>query len=58
MRYLPMLGVIALLLGLVVLMAGPGERRGEVARNIAITIGVMIFLVLLMGLVARQWVQS
>ena len=58
MRYLPMLGVTALLLGLVIFMAGPGERRAEVARNMAITLAVLVVLVFLFGLVARQWVDS
>ena len=57
MRYLPMLGVLSLLLILVIFMAGPGEKRAEVARNMAITIGVLVVLVFLFGLVARQWVQ-
>lgn len=57
MRYLPMLGVMALLLLFVVFMAGPGEKRGELVRNMAITLGVLVVLVFLFGLVARQWVQ-
>ena len=57
MRYLPMLGVMVLLLGFVIFMAGEGERRTELAKNMAITIGVLIVLVFLFGLVARQFVQ-
>ena len=57
MRYLPMLGVLVLLMGFVIMMAGEGEKRVELARNIAITIAVMVVLVLLFGLVARQFVK-
>lgn len=57
MRYLPMLGVLVLLMGFVIMMAGEGEKRAELARNMAITIGVMVVLVLLFGLVARQFVR-
>ncbi|MBW3595429.1 MAG: hypothetical protein KY391_07600 [Actinobacteria bacterium] len=57
MRYLPMLAATAGLLILVIFMAGPGERRTEVARNMAITLGVLVVLVFLFGLVARQWVR-
>ena len=57
MRYLPMLGVTAGLLILVTFMAGPGEKRAEVARNMALTLGILIVLVFLFGLVARQWVS-
>jgi len=57
MRSLPMLVVVAGLLVVVILMAGPGEKRVEVARNIAITLGVLVVLVFLFGLVARQWVR-
>lgn len=55
MRYLPMLAVTAGLLILVIFMAGPGGKRAEVARNMALTIGVLVVLVFLFGLVARQW---
>lgn len=57
MRYLPMLGALVLLMGFVIMMAGEGEKRAELARNMAITIGVMVVLVLLFGLVARQFVK-
>ena len=57
MRYVPMLAATAGLLILVVFMAGPGERRTEVARNIGITLGVLLVLVFLFGLVAREWVN-
>jgi len=57
MRYLPMLVATAGLLILVVFMAGPGERRMEVARNIGVTLGILVVLVFLFGLVARQWVN-
>lgn len=57
MRYLPMLGALVLLMGFVITMAGDGEKRAELARNMAITIGVMVILVLLFGLVARQFVK-
>lgn len=57
MRYLPMIGVLAGLLIVVSFMAGPGERRKELVRNMAITIGVLVILVFLFGLVARQWVK-
>jgi hypothetical protein len=57
MRYLPMIGVLAGLLIVVSLMAGPGERRKEMVRNMAITIAVLVVLVFLFGLVARQWVE-
>ena len=57
MRYLPMLGAMVLLMGFVIMMAGEGKKRAELARNMAITIGVMVVLVLLFGLVARQFVK-
>ena len=57
MRYLPMLGVMGLLLLLIIFNAGPGEKRAELARNMAITLGVLVVLVFLFGLVARQWVE-
>lgn len=57
MRYLPMLGVMALLMIFVIFMAGPGEKRLEAARNMAITLGVLLVLVFLFALVARQWVD-
>ena len=57
MRYLPMAGTLVALLVLVIFMAGPGERRAEVARNMALTIGVLVILVFLFGLVARQFVK-
>ena len=57
MRYLPMLATMIALLALVIFMAGPGEKRAEVARNMAITIGVLVVLVFLFGLVARQFVK-
>lgn len=57
MRYLPILLVLAGLLVVVTVMAGPGEKRVELIRNMAITIGVLMVLVFLFGLVARQWVQ-
>ena len=57
MRYLPMLGVMVLLLGFVIMMAGEGEKRAELARNMAITLGVLVVLVFLFGLVARQFVD-
>lgn len=57
MRYLPILGVLVLLVGFVILMAGEGGRRIELARNMAITLGVLIVLVSLFALVARQFVQ-
>lgn len=56
MRYLPMLLVLAGLLVVVTFMAGPGKRRTELIRNMVITLGVLVILVLLFGLVARQWV--
>ena len=58
MRYLPMILVLAGLLIMVTFMAGPGKRRAELVRNMAITIGVLVVLVFLFGLVARQWVQT
>lgn len=57
MRYLPILAVLVGLLVIVSFMAGPGERRLELIRNMAITLGVLVVLVLLFGLVARQWVE-
>ena len=57
MRYLPMLGVMGLLLLLIIFNAGSGEKRAELARNMAITIGVLVVLVFLFGLVARQFVK-
>lgn len=57
MRYLPLLAVIFGLLIVVAFMAGPGERRIEVARNMALTMAVLVVLVLLLGLVARNFVQ-
>ena len=57
MRYLPMLAVTAGLLILVTFMAGPGEKRAKLARNMAVTLGVLVVLVFLFGLVARQWVR-
>lgn len=57
MRYLPMLGVLVLLVGFVIMMAGEGERRAELARNIALTLGVLVILVFLFALVARQFVK-
>lgn len=57
MRYLPMLGVLVGLLIIVIFMAGPGQRRVEVARNMALTLAVLVVLVFLFGLVARQWVD-
>lgn len=57
MRFLPMLLVTGGLLVLVIFMAGPGERRTQTARNIAVTLGVLVVLVFLFGLVARQWVN-
>ena len=57
MRYLPMLGALVLLMSFVIMMAGDGSKRAELARNMVITIGVMVVLVLLFGLVARQFVK-
>ena len=57
MRYLPMLGVLVLLTGFVIMMAGEGEKRVELARNMALTLAVLVVLVFLFGLVARQFVQ-
>jgi hypothetical protein len=57
MRYLPILGVLVGLLVIVSFMAGPGEKRIELIRNMGITLGVLVVLVLLFGLVARQWVE-
>ena len=57
MRYLPMLLVLGGLLVVVAFMAGPGERRAELVRNMLLTLVVLAVLVLLFGLVARQWVQ-
>ena len=57
MRYLPILGVLVGLLVIVSFMAGPGEKRIELIRNMAITLGVLVVLVLVFGLVARQWVE-
>ena len=57
MRYLPMLLVLGGLLVVVTFMAGPGERKTELIRNMAITLAVLVVLVFLFGLVARQWVQ-
>lgn len=56
MRYLPMLAALVGLLVIVIFMAGDGEKRAEVARNMAITLGILVVLVFLFGLVARQWV--
>ncbi len=42
------------LLVVVILMAGPGERRVTAARNIGLTIVILFVLALLFGLVARQ----
>ena len=58
MRYVPMLATMAGLLILVIFMSGTGERRTQAARNIAVTLGVLVVLVFLFGLVARQWVDS
>jgi hypothetical protein len=52
-----MLGTLVLLMGFVIMMAGDGSKRAELARNMLITIGVMVVLVLLFGLVARQFVK-
>ena len=57
MRYLPMLGVMVLLMGFVTLMAGEGKQRTEFVRNMAITLGVLVVLVFLFGLVARGFVK-
>ena len=57
MRYVPMLATMAGLLILVIFMSGSGERRTEAARNIAITLGVLVVLVFLFGLVARGYVN-
>jgi hypothetical protein len=57
MRYVPILLVMLGLLVLVTFMAGPGERRAELVRNMAITLVVLVVLVFLFGLVARQWVR-
>ena len=57
MRYLPMLGVLVLLTGFVIMMAGEGKKRAELARNMALTLAVLVVLVFLFGLVARQFVQ-
>ena len=57
MRYLPILGVLVGLLVVVSFMAGPGERRMELLRNMAITLGILVVLVFLFGLVAQQWVE-
>ena len=58
MRYVPMLATMAGLLLLVIFMSGSGERRAEAARNIAITLGVLLVLVFLFGLVARGFVDG
>jgi hypothetical protein len=57
MRYLPMLLVLGGLLVVVAFMAGPGGKRAELVRNMAITLVVLAVLVFLFGLVARQFVQ-
>ncbi len=53
MRYLPILLVMGGLLVVVVFMAGEGDKRKQVAINIALTIVVLIVLTLLMGVVTR-----
>ena len=57
MRYIPILATMAGLLILVIFMSGSGEKRTEAARNIAITLGVLVVLVFLFGLVARGLVE-
>lgn len=57
MRYLPMLLALGGLLAVVAFMAGPGEKRAELVRNMALTLAVLAVLVFLFGLVARQFVQ-
>ena len=54
MRYAPILLAMAGLLIVVIIMAGPGERRITAARNIGLTIVILLALALLFGLVARQ----
>ena len=54
MRYLPILLAMGGLFLVVVFMAGPGERRITAARNIGLTIVVLLALALLFGLVARR----
>lgn len=54
MRYLPLLLVLAGLLVIVIFMAGPGEKRIQAARNIGLTIVVLMVLTLLFGLITRQ----
>ena len=57
MDYVPMLAALIGLVVIVIFMAGPGEKRAEIARNMAITLGVLVILVFLFALVARQWVN-
>lgn len=57
MRYLPMLAVLVLLMVFVLMMAGDRDKRAELARNMVITLGVLVVLVFLFGLVARQFVK-
>ncbi len=57
MRYVPMLGVLVFLVACVILMAGEGRRKVELARNMAITLGILFLLVIMFGFVARQFVE-
>ena len=54
MRYLPMLLTMGGLMLIVVLMAGPGEKRATAARNMGLTLVVLFVLAVLFGLVAKR----
>ncbi len=57
MRYLPLLVAIVVLMAFVVMMAGDGAKRAQLVRNMALTLGVLVVLVFLFALVARQFVS-
>jgi hypothetical protein len=54
MNYLPILLVLAGLLVVVAFMAGPGEKRGQLIRNILLTLAALIVGVLLLGVMASR----
>ncbi|MDQ3940646.1 MAG: hypothetical protein M3238_04755 [Actinomycetota bacterium] len=55
MTYLPIIGLLIGLIILVVLMAGPGERRVEMIQKIGMTLVVLIVMSLLFALVTRDF---
>lgn len=56
MRYVPIVLMTVGLFGVVALMAGPDRRATRAVAAIAITLGGLLLLAILFGLIARRFV--